>query len=286
MNFTKLQGAGNDFVLVEADEDQRDWSRLALAICERHFGIGADGLLLVSPSKVADFKMRVFDPDGSEARACGNGLRCLAEYALKKKLVKASPQLSVETISGIRKIELGGKGGIRVGMGEPRFKASDIPAAVEAGRDLVDIKSMINYPIAVDGTELTLNLVSMGNPHAVCFWQRPVADFPLSQLGPIVEHLPIFPDRVNFEVARVVDQKQIEARVWERGVGETLACGSGACAITVAAQLHGYIGKKVDVRLPGGTLVVEWDGAGEVFLSGPAEIIFNGEWPDETIKTD
>lgn len=286
MNFTKLQGAGNDFVLVEADEDQRDWSRLALAICERHFGIGADGLLLVSPSKVADFKMRVFDPDGSEASACGNGLRCLAEYALKKGLVKPSPQLSVETISGVRKIELGGKGGIRVSMGEPRFKASDIPVAMEAGRDLVDIKSMINYPITVDSTELILNLVSMGNPHAVCFWQRPVADFPLSQLGPIVEHLPIFPDRVNFEVARVVNQKQIEARVWERGVGETLACGSGACAITVAAQLYGYIGKKVDVKLPGGTLVVEWDGAGEVFLSGPAEIIFNGEWPDETIKTD
>jgi diaminopimelate epimerase len=286
MNFTKLQGAGNDFVLVEADEDQRDWSRLALAICERHFGIGADGLLLVSPSKVADFKMRVFDPDGSEASACGNGLRCLAEYALKKGLVKSSPQLSVETISGVRKIELGGKGSIRVGMGEPRFKASDIPVAIEAGRDLVDIKSMINYPITVDGMQLILNLVSMGNPHAVCFWQRPVADFPLSQLGPIVEHLPIFPDRVNFEVARVVDQKQIEARVWERGVGETLACGSGACAITVAAQLYSYIGKKVDVKLPGGTLVVEWDGAGEVFLSGPAEIIFNGEWPDETIKTD
>jgi diaminopimelate epimerase len=138
----------------------------------------------------------------------------------------------------------------------------------------------------VDGMELLLNLVSVGNPHAVYFWQRPVADFPLSQLGPIVEHLPIFPDRVNFEVARVVNQKQVEARVWERGVGETLACGSGACAITVAAQLYSYIGKKVVVKLPGGMLVVEWDGAGEVFLSGPAEIIFNGEWPDEAIKTD
>lgn len=286
MNFTKLQGAGNDFVLVEADETGRDWSRLALAICERHFGVGADGLLLVLPSKVADFKMRVFDPDGSEARACGNGLICLAEYALRKGLVKTAPQLSVETISGIRRIELRGRGGIKVGMGKPGFKAGDIPVAIEAGRDLIDIKSMMGYPVTVDGMELLLNLVSMGNPHAVYFWQRPVADFPLSQLGPRVEHLPIFPDRVNFEVARVVNQKQIEARVWERGVGETLACGSGACAITVAAQLYGYIGKKVDIKLPGGTLVVEWDGAGEVFLSGPAEIIFNGEWPDETIKTD
>jgi diaminopimelate epimerase len=284
MKFTKLQGAGNDFVLVEADEAQRDWSRLALAICDRHFGIGADGLLLLSPSKVADFKMRVFDPDGSEASACGNGLRCLAEYALKKGLIKSDPQLSIETISGVRNIELGGS--IRIGMGKPEFKADDIPVAIEAGRDLVDIKSMMGYPVTVEGTELLLNLISMGNPHAVCFWQQPVADFPLSQLGPRVEHLPIFPDRVNFEVARVVDEKRIEARVWERGVGETLACGSGACAITVAAQLYGYIGKKADIKLLGGTLVVEWDGAGEVFLSGPAEITFNGEWPDETIKTD
>jgi diaminopimelate epimerase len=283
MKFTKLQGTGNDFVLVEADEARRDWSRLALAICERHFGIGADGLLLVSPSKVADFKMRVFDPDGSEASACGNGLLCLTEYVLKKGLIKSAPQLSVETISGIRNIEL--RGNIRVGMGKPGFKASDIPVAIEAGRDLVDIK-MIAYPVTVEGTELLLNLISMGNPHAVCFWRQSVADFPLSQLGPRVEHLPIFPDRVNFEVARVINEKRIEARVWERGVGETLACGSGACAITVAAQLYGYIGKKVDIKLPGGTLVVEWDGGGEVFLSGPAEIIFNGEWPDETIKTD
>ncbi len=284
MKFTKLQGTGNDFVLVEADEARRDWSRLALAICERHFGIGADGLLLVSPSKVADFKMRVFDPDGSEASACGNGLICLTEYVLKKGLIKAAPRLSVETISGIRNIEL--RGNTRVGMGKPGFKANDIPVAIEAGRDLVDIKSMIAYPVTVEDTELILNLVSMGNPHAVCFWQQPVADFPLSQLGPRVEHLPIFPDRVNFEIARVVDEKQIEARVWERGVGETLACGSGACAITVAAQLYGYIGKRANIKLPGGTLAVEWDGGGEVFLSGPAEITFNGEWPDETIKTD
>jgi len=290
MKFTKLQGSGNDFILIEADEARRDWSRLAVAMCDRHFGIGADGLLLVSPSKVADFKMRIFDPDGSEARACGNGLRCLVKYALEKRLIKAAPRMSVETISGVRKVELQGIGGkaanIKVDMGKPKFKASDIPVVIESGRDLVDIKSMLGYPVTVEGTELLLNLVSMGNPHAVYFWQRPVSDFPLSQLGPKVEHLSIFPDRVNFEVARVVNQEQIEARVWERGVGETLACGSGACAITVAAQLYGYIGNKADIKLPGGVLQVTWDGAGEVFLSGPAEIIFEGEWPDETVKTD
>jgi diaminopimelate epimerase len=287
MNFTKLQGAGNDFVLVEADEAEGNWSQLAIAICDRHFGVGADGLLLISSSKVADFEMKVFDPDGSEARACGNGLICLAEYTLRKGLIEAAAQqILVETISGVRKIELPERGDIKVGMGEPKFKASDIPVVIEPGRDLVDIKSMMGYHVTVEGVELLLNLVSMGNPHAVCFWQHPIADFPLSQLGPRVEHLSIFPDRVNFEVARVVDQKQIEARAWERGVGETLACGSGACAITVAAQLYGYIGNKVDIKLPGGVLQVAWDGAGEVFLSGPAEIIFNGEWPDEIIKTN
>ncbi len=289
MRFTKLQGSGNDFVLVEAEEAQRDWSKLAIAMCDRHFGVGADGLLLVLPSEVADLKMRVFDPDGSEAGACGNGLRCLAEYASKKGLIKPTYQLSVETISGIRKIEPQEKSGqdnFRVGMGEPKFRASDIPVVIEPGREVVDIKSMLSYPITVEGTELRLNLISMGNPHAVYFWQRPVSDFPLSQLGPEVERLPIFPERANFEVARVVDERQIEARVWERGVGETLACGSGACAITVAAQLYGYTGSEVDIKLPGGVLQVAWDGVGEVFLSGPAEIIFDGEWPDEIIKTD
>jgi diaminopimelate epimerase len=290
MNFTKVQGTGNDFILVEGTPAQRDWSKLAIAMCNRHFGIGADGLLLISPSKVADFKMRVFDPDGSEARACGNGLRCLAKYAFKNGLGRTARQLTVETIAGIRKIELQGRGGkvdkIKVGMGEPRFKASDIPVVIEPGRKTVDIKLMLGYPVTVEGVELLLNLVSMGNPHAVYFWQHPVSNFPLSQLGPKVEHLSIFPDRVNFEVARVMNQKQIEGRVWERGVGETLACGSGACAITVAAQLYGYIGKKADIKLPGGILGIEWDGRGEVFLSGPAEIVFSGEWPDENIKTD
>jgi len=290
MNFTKVQGAGNDFVLVEADEAQRDWSQLAVAICNRHFGVGADGLLLVSPSEVADFKMRVFDLDGSEAGACGNGLRCLVKYALEKGLIRAAThQMLVETISGIRKVELHGIGSqvasIKVSMGEPKFRASDIPVVIEQGKDLVDIKSMLSYPVTVEDIDLFLNLVSMGNPHAVYFWQRPVSDFPLSRLGPKVEHLSIFPDRVNFEVARVMSRNEIEARVWERGVGETLACGSGACAITAAAQLYGYIDNKVDIKLPGGILGVEWDGAGEVFLSGPAEIVFNGEWSDENVET-
>jgi len=290
MKFTKVQGSGNDFVLLEGRQAQQDWSQLAIAMCDRHFGIGADGLLLVLPSKVADFKMRVIDPDGTEAEACGNGLRCLAKYVLEKGLISsATHQMLVETIAGIRKVKLEGTGSrvanIKVSMGEPKFGASDIPVVIEPGKDIVDIKKMLGYPVTIDNTNLLLNPISMGNPHAVYFWQRPVYEFPLSKLGPKVENLPIFPDRVNFEVAQVVSRREIEARVWERGVGETLACGSGACAIAVAAQLYGYIDNKVNIKLPGGILGVEWDGEGEVFLSGPAEIVFSGEWSNENVKT-
>ena len=290
MKFTKLQGAGNDFVLLEGNEAQRDWSQLAIAMCDRHFGVGADGLLLLLPSKVARFQMRIFDPDGTEAEACGNGLRCLAKYVLEKGLISAeADQVLIETAAGIRKVRLHQEGGklitIQANMGKPEFHPNAIPVVIEQGEDLVDIKSMLGYPVTIDDTKLLLNLVSMGNPHAVYFWQRPVSDFPLSRLGPKVERLAIFPNRVNFEVARVLSRNEIEARVWERGAGETLACGSGACAIAVAAQLYGYIENKVDIKLGGGTLGVEWDGAGEVFLSGPAEIVFSGEWPDENVTT-
>ncbi|NQT31484.1 MAG: diaminopimelate epimerase [Deltaproteobacteria bacterium] len=290
MKFTKLQGSGNDFVLLEAGESLRDWSQLAIAMCDRHFGIGADGLLLVLPSKMADFKMRMIDPDGSEAETCGNGLRCLVKYVLEKGLIKKTTRkVTVETIAGVRKAEAEGKergvANIKVSMGEPKFGTGDIPVVIEPGGELVDIKQLLGYPLTIANTNLLLNLVSMGNPHAVYFWQHPVSEFPLSRLGPKVENLPIFPNRVNFEVARVMSRREIEARVWERGAGETLACGSGACAIAVAAHLYGYIDNKVDIKLPGGVLGVEWDGAGEVFLSGPAEIVFNGEWPDENVET-
>ena len=287
MNFTKMQGAGNDFILVETNDIQRDWSQVAMAICDRHFGVGGDGLLLVLPSDTVDFQMRVFNPDGSEAEACGNGLRCLAKYVVDVGLTNTGAQeILVETISGVRRAKVHRTMGkvikIQVSMGAPTFGAKDIPVVIEPGeRGIVDIKSILSYPVTIDGKELLMSFISIGNPHAVCFWEHSVSNFPLSQLGPKVEHLVIFPNGVNFEVARVVSRHQIEARVWEKGVGETLACGSGACAIAVAAQLHGYIDSKVDIKLPGGILSVEWDGVGEVFLSGPAEIVFNGEWPDE-----
>lgn len=290
MNFTKLQGAGNDFILVETKDAERDWSQMARAMCDRHFGIGADGLLLLLPFDIADFRMRMFNPDGFEAEACGNGLRCLAKYIVDRGLragkfeeaLSLQNQILVETIAGVRMVRLNKIGKsikIQVGMGTPKFGANDIPVVIKQGKgDLVDIKSMLSYSVAIDGKELQLNFVSMGNPHAVCFWQQPVADFPLSQIGPKVEHLAIFPNRANFEVANVMSRQQIEARVWERGAGETLACGTGACAVAVAAQLYGYIDNEVDIKLPGGILQAEWDKAGEVFLSGPAEIVFTGDW--------
>jgi diaminopimelate epimerase len=286
MNFTKLQGSGNDFVLIETADEQGDWPQLALAICDRHFGIGSDGLLLLLPSSKADFKMRMFDPDGSEAEACGNGILCLARYVFETGKVRPlTSQIAVETIVGIRELKLSQANGrlfsIQAGMGQPAFAAADIPVAIGQGsRGIVYIKSLTCYPVTVDDQELRLNLVSMGNPHAVYFVPGPVADFPLAQLGPRVEHLSIFPQRTNFEVARVIDRRHVEVRVWERGVGETLACGSGACAVAVAAQLYDFADQKVDIKLPGGTLEIEWDGQGEVLMSGPAEKVFTGEWPE------
>jgi diaminopimelate epimerase len=287
MNFTKLQGAGNDFVLVETSDMERSWSPLAVAICDRRFGIGADGLILLMPSDVASCKMRIFNADGSEAEACGNGLRCLVRYILERGIkAQGDKELSIETIAGTRKARVtrtkGGPAEIRVSLGVPRFSAKDIPIAIEEGSaGLVDIKSMLGYTVRVTNRKLKLNFVSMGNPHAIHFSNRPVAGFQLAQLGPEVEHHMMFPQRANFEVARVLSRGQIEARVWERGVGETLACGSGAAAVAVAAQLNDLVDDRVGVKLPGGILDVAWDGVGEVWLGGPAEIVFTGKWPGE-----
>ena len=274
MKFVKMQATGNDFILIDARSVERDWSEMAKDMCQRHFGVGADGLILLLSSKVADLGMRMFNPDGSEAEACGNGLRCLAKYAVEGGLAPAR-ELKVETMAGIRavspKVEKGVVSSVRVAMGRPQFAPADIPAKL-------DIMPIRDYPITVAGTKLKVDILSIGNPHTVSFVTEPVAHFPLAEIGPEVENHPIFPSRTNFEVANAVSRQQIRARVWERGVGETLSCGTGACAIAVAAQLRGYVGGKVDIILPGGTLTVDWDGAGEVYLSGPAELVFEGEW--------
>jgi len=286
MDFTKMQGAANDFVMVDARNIKRDWSKLAIAVCNRHLGIGCDSLIILLPSDKADFAMRTFDADGSEAETCGNGIRCLARYVLEKGLVSHDiEEVTIETVATVNRVRLERKGGRVVkfwaNMGKPRLAAAEIPATVKPGGDgVVDIKNMLSYKVRVNGTDLMLNLVSMGNPHAVHFSREPVENFPLSKIGPLVENLPVFPNRVNFEVARALDHKHLEARVWERGVGETLACGSGACAITVASKLLGHTESKVDISLPGGVLNAEWNGNGEVVLGGPAEVVFEGRWPD------
>jgi diaminopimelate epimerase len=288
MRFSKLQATGNDFILVDARTMAAEWAKLAQAMCDRHFGVGADGLMLVQSSTIADLKMRLFNSDGSEAEVSGNGLRCFGTYAIEKGLIGnmssgAEPGnrcLSIETLSGVRKVEACISGNkvdrVEVNMGSPRFQPEQIPVKIK-----VDIIPVLNYPLVIDGRKLTLCLVSMGNPHAVTFLWQPVADFPLAEMGSKVEIHSMFPQKTNFEVARILSRKKIEARVWERGVGETLACGSGASAIAVAAQLLDYVDGKVDIILRGGSLTVSWDRVGEVLLSGPVEKVFDGEWPEE-----
>jgi diaminopimelate epimerase len=285
MNFTKLQGTGNDFIFIDARDTGRNWSKLARDICHRYFGVGADGLILVLNSDTASLKMRLFNSDGSEAEVSGNGLRCFAKYVIDKQIV-SGPNLTVETMSGIRNIEATiSKGKVtqaKVDMGMPRFKAEEIPVVInktQKCRGKVDIKPVQDCRLTIGGRALSLSFVSMGNPHAISFIYRPVADFPLCDIGPKVENHRIFPERVNLEIARVLSRNKIEARVWERGVGETLSCGSGACAVAVIARLKGYIDDQVDIMLSGGDLTVYWNGAGEVYLSGPVEEVFNGEWP-------
>jgi diaminopimelate epimerase len=282
MIFTKMQGAGNDFVLLKPESSKLKWSELARKMCDRRFGIGADGIILALPSRVADVRMRMFNPDGSEAESCGNGLRCLAKYTLLNGLLKpGSSQMTIETIPGVRKVNLGYQDSelteIQVGVGVPIFAVDDIPVKIETPHKNSPI---LDYPLTIGGEKVYLNFVSMGNPHAVFFLNQAVAEYPLLQIGPQVEHNSIFPKRINFEIANIIDRKTVRMRVWERGAGETLACGTGACAVAVAARLHQYTDNVVDIILPGGTLKIAWDGRGEVMMSGPAEVVFSGEWPE------
>lgn len=289
MKFSKLQATGNDFILADARTTEREWQRLARAMCDRHFGVGADGLILVQTSNSADLKMRLFNSDGSEAEVSGNGLRCFAKYAIEKGLPEKNRSqagesdrfVTIETLSGVRRVKahVSGNKVVRaeVNMGVPRFQPEQIPVRVQVG---IPISSgeLLNYPLMIDGKRLSLSILSMGNPHAVSFLSQPVADFPLAEIGPKVERHSMFPQRTNFEAARILSRERIEARVWERGVGETLACGSGASAIAVAARLLDYVDRQVDVIVAGGTLTVSWDMVGDVLLSGPVEEVFTGEW--------
>ncbi len=274
MKFTKMQGLGNDYVYVngftESVENKEEAARL---LSDRHFGVGSDGLILINPSEVADFEMEMYNADGSRGKMCGNGIRCVAKYVYDYGLTDKT-KISVETLGGIKYLDLTVEDGkvvlVRVDMGEPILEADKIPVA--AGKEKV-----IDEPIVVDEKEYRTTSVSMGNPHAVVYMDE-IATLDLEKIGPGFECHPWFPDRVNTEFVKVIDDTLLEMRVWERGSGETLACGTGACAVAVASILNGLAKREVTVRLLGGELKIEWDEkTNHVFMTGPAAVVFDGE---------
>ncbi len=274
MKFTKMQGLGNDYVYVngftESVENKEEAARL---LSDRHFGVGSDGLILINPSEVADFEMEMYNADGSRGKMCGNGIRCVAKYVYDYGLTDKT-KISVETLGGIKYLDLTVEDGkvvlVRVDMGEPILEADKIPVA--AGKEKV-----IDEPIVVEEKEYRTTSVSMGNPHTVVYMDE-IATLDLEKIGPGFECHPWFPDRVNTEFVKVIDDTLLEMRVWERGSGDTLACGTGACAVAVASILNGLAKREVTVRLLGGDLKIEWDEkTNHVFMTGPAAVVFDGE---------
>ena len=274
MKFTKMQGLGNDYVYVNCFEEKiENPSEVAIKVSNRNFGIGSDGLIMINPSKVADCEMEMYNADGSRSEMCGNGIRCVGKYVYDYGIAK-KPSISVETLAGIKyldftiendKVKL-----VKVDMGSPELVPEKIP--IVASGEMV-----LNEPIFVDGTEYRMTGVSMGNPHAVVFIDD-VKRLDIEKIGPKFENHERFPRRVNTEFVKVLDRHTVEMRVWERGSGETLACGTGACAVAVACILNGFTEEKVTVKLLGGDLLIEWDRtANKVYMTGAAEVSFEGE---------
>ncbi len=283
MKFTKMHGCGNDYVYVSGFTEKVDnKSEMAKYVSDRHFGIGSDGLIFINPSEVADCEMEMYNSDGSRAEMCGNGVRCVAKFAYDNKIV-TDRVLTVETLAGIKKIELSLDGedkvtGATVNMGSPILEPALVPCDTTKLSDYVS-GTVVERTLNVQGQDYKITAVSMGNPHAVIFMDKSVADLPIESIGPSFENHPAFPKRTNTEFAYVVDSKTIEMRVWERGAGETFACGTGACATAVAAILNGYTDKEVTLKLLGGDLHISWSGNAEdpVFMEGPAVTVFKGE---------
>jgi diaminopimelate epimerase len=272
--FTKMQGLGNDYIYMEEfDQILAAPSPLAIAVSDRHFGIGGDGLVLMGSSDTADFRMRIFNADGSEAEMCGNAARCVGKYLYEKGFTRKR-EFSLETLAGIRIITLFPRGRhvekVRVDMGEPRLSPPLIPL-------LADGDSFLDREITVNGRQYRGTAVSMGNPHLVVPLS-PLAGLDLQQLGPLFEHHALFPRRVNTEFIEVLSRDRVRMRVWERGSGETLACGTGACAVLVACSLNHWTDRKATVELRGGELEITWDEAGIVHMTGGAEFVFSGEY--------
>ena len=278
MKFTKMQGLGNDYVYVNCLKEKiADPPELARKISDRHFGVGSDGLIMVNPSDKADFEMEMYNADGSRAEMCGNGIRCVAKYVYDYGLTDKT-YISVETLAGIKYLDLTVENGkvslVKVDMGQPILEPEKIPVAAKGSR-------VVDEPLLVDGKEYRMTCVSMGNPHAVIFVDEDVKNLPLEKIGPSFENHICFPKRVNTEFVRVIDRHTAEMRVWERGSGETLACGTGTCAVAVACVLNGLTEDAITVHLLGGDLYIEWDREkNTVYMTGPAEAVFDGEWPE------
>lgn len=274
MKFTKMQGIGNDYVYVNCLEEKVDHpEELAKLVSDRHFGIGSDGLILIKPSEVADFEMAMYNADGSRGEMCGNGIRCVAKYVYDRGLTDKT-HISIETLAGIKYLELTVEKGqvsqVRVDMGEPELLAEKIPVISQQ-------EKVIDVPITAGEKEYRMTCVSMGNPHCVVFMED-VEHLEIEKIGPLFENHELFPKRINTEFVKVIDRKNLQMRVWERGSGETLACGTGACATAVAAMLNGFCEDEVQIHLLGGDLTIEWNKeSNHVFMTGPAEIVFDGE---------
>jgi diaminopimelate epimerase len=289
MRFTKMHGAGNDYVYVDCFSQSvpNKLSVLARQVSDRHTGIGADGLILIIPSEQADARMRMFNADGSEAEMCGNGIRCVAKYLYDHAIVQKE-HLKIETGRGVQELQLYLVGGtvdrVRVNMGEPILNAADIPTTLSGDPPvnvLLDLTPGVQGASAPWCAPSTLNVtcVSMGNPHCVTFVEE-LSDELVRTVGPLIESHSAFPNRVNVEFVQVNSPRDVTMRVWERGAGETLACGSGASAVVVAGTLSGRTERRITCSLRGGELELEWSASGNVFLTGPAVEVFSGEWPD------
>ena len=278
MKFTKMHGLGNDYVYVNCfEETVGNPSEVAKYVSDRHTGIGSDGLIMICPSSQADFEMQMYNADGSRGEMCGNGIRCVGKYVYDYGLTDQT-SISVETLGGIKYLDLnvveGKVASVKVNMGRPGLKACEIPIIMDEGKEQDPV---ILSPIEVRGQTYQMTGVSMGNPHTVVYLED-VQGMAIEEIGPAFEQHERFPNRINTEFARVLDRRTVEMRVWERGSGETMACGTGACAVAVASILNGYTENQVIVKLLGGDLEIEWDREADiVYMTGPATTVFDGE---------
>lgn len=286
--FAKLHGAGNDYIAIDGRGIGRDWSLLSVEMSKPAFGVGSDGIVLVQEPQDfaaaggAQVRMRVYNPDGSEAEMSGNGIRLFSKFVIDRKIALPGPDgLIVETGGGIRTVvptmDDGKMVAAKVAMGVPEFEPAKIPVDVSA---LGGASRVHDFPLVVGGRTLKITCLAVGNPHAVAFPEEPIEEFPLLDIGPLVESHPMFPNRINFEIVNVLSRSRIRARIFERGAGETLSSGTGSTAAASAARAHGHVDDEVEVVVRGGLLRISWDETGEAFLEGPAVEVFEGVWPD------